>query len=206
MFSIPQTTEPGCHAHQKTAGEKKHCFCYANSMYIHVRLLKGYQQPLTYSLPDSLCETTRVGSIIKVPFRNQTTFALVEAIAPTLDPIPSFTIKSAHTLAPFPNDPAYMSFLKHISAYHQIPVIELVKRMYGFINQKEQRNADLRVGEPDNDPLAQQRSATMLTPAQQQVVDALLPTIGAHTYSPTLLHGVTGSGKTEIYKKLIELE
>lgn len=43
-----------------------------------------------------------------------------------------------------------------------------------------------------------------LNPAQQQVVDALLPAVQQQQPQTTLLHGITGSGKTEIYFALID--
>ncbi|HEX9642215.1 MAG TPA: primosomal protein N', partial [Candidatus Krumholzibacteria bacterium] len=42
------------------------------------------------------------------------------------------------------------------------------------------------------------------TPDQTTALDALLGSVGAAVFSPFLLHGVTGSGKTEIYFRAIE--
>lgn len=47
------------------------------------------------------------------------------------------------------------------------------------------------------------KDSVSLTQEQQEVVDFLQDKIIDGQYQPTLLHGVTGSGKTEIYKKLI---
>lgn len=44
----------------------------------------------------------------------------------------------------------------------------------------------------------------MLTSEQLAVVEHIKPLISNPLFSPTVLHGVTGSGKTEVYKKLIE--
>ena len=51
--------------------------------------------------------------------------------------------------------------------------------------------------------LAANRPA-QLTPEQQTSVDALTAALEAGGYQPHLLHGVTGSGKTEVYLRVVE--
>jgi primosomal protein N' (replication factor Y) len=43
-----------------------------------------------------------------------------------------------------------------------------------------------------------------LSPAQKQAVDEIRDLLGASRFTPCLLHGVTGSGKTEVYIRAIE--
>ena len=44
-----------------------------------------------------------------------------------------------------------------------------------------------------------------LNPEQQAAVDALVPALEARKFSVSLLHGITGSGKTEVYLRAIDL-
>jgi primosomal protein N' (replication factor Y) len=49
-----------------------------------------------------------------------------------------------------------------------------------------------------------QEEKILLSPSQQAVYEQLLALIGQGGYSASLLYGVTGSGKTQIFLKLIE--
>ncbi len=49
-----------------------------------------------------------------------------------------------------------------------------------------------------------ERSAPSLTPEQTGVLDRLAPALDGDGFAPFLIHGVTGSGKTEVYLSAIE--
>ena len=53
-------------------------------------------------------------------------------------------------------------------------------------------------------PASAPAAARTLTPEQQAAIDQLLPLAGARAFHVALLHGVTGSGKTEVYLRLAD--
>lgn len=163
--------------------------------YIHVKLLNGFSQILTYTVPASITDDL-VGSVVKVPLKDRVTSAYVYAQVAQLKNKPAFVIKDIHSVEAFPQDPHFKIFLKQLSAYYQVEPLHFIKRIKHFVNQEEEAPLDSKVA-------IQPHQKIILTPEQQHIVNELAPTVGVNEYTPTLLHGVTGSGKTEIYKQLI---
>jgi primosomal protein N' (replication factor Y) len=166
-------------------------------MYVYVKLLNGFPEPLLYTVPATLTDTIFVGSIVRVPLRAMQTAAVVQETHHTLSKKPAFAIKDIVGLEPFPNDPHYHTFLNQLAHYYQIDEIHFIKRVRQFLHAKEIQDPTAELIE-----VIPAQSVT-LTDEQQIVCDALSPLIKNPRYAPTVLHGVTGSGKTEIYKNLI---
>lgn len=164
--------------------------------FIHVRLLNGFPQPLTYSVPSSISHNLQ-GTVVKVPLKHMLVSAYVVAHVEQLKSEPTFEIKSMHSIELFPQDNLYKTYLKQLGAYYQVDSLHFIKRIKHFVNQEAE--APLEHTQPH-----QPRNQITLTPEQQEIVDALNPSIAAGNYAPALIHGVTGSGKTEIYKQLIQ--
>ncbi len=167
------------------------------TMYITVRLLNGFKEPLTYKVPDDWPTQDLEGSLIKVPLQKRYEFAFVEKSFAKLDGPVSYTIRSATEKDLIPTDPYFLPFLKKLSSYYALNTISFLKRLKQFLKEKERITPSVsQVGQP-------YETIITLTKEQQTIVNTIAPEIRQGNYYPALLHGVTGSGKTEIYKELI---
>ena|SRR3990167_7238973 len=161
-------------------------------MLIKVSLLKGFSKPLTYSA-EGLKDP--VGKIVKVPIRNSETIAIVEEVLKQ-PPKVDYKIKEILGVEEFPADQHYNNFINKLADYYQINHVQLIKRIRSFI---------LKTGKKEFKPEGISNSKTVqLTDEQQKVFEFVSTVLEQQKFSPTLLHGVTGSGKTEVYKKLIQ--
>ncbi len=173
-------------------------------MYIRVQLLTGYKELLWYSCPSEWEKGRLVGSLVRVPMRQQQLPALIlskQAHRPDV----SFDVRPAIALEPVPDDAHYYKFIAMLSTYHQITPVTLIKRIKSFLFQKEVVIAGEKNVRSDFSKTTAGKQEVRLTSAQENIVRVLLPTISNPQFSPALLHGVTGSGKTEVYKELIKL-
>lgn len=164
-------------------------------MFIRVRLLNGLPEPLWYAVPADYTQPL-TGLVVQVPVRNRIVPALVIDEYKNKPHNLTFELKDIQGIEPLPDDTYYLPFLKSLGDYYQIEPLHFIKRIHHFLIDKKE------------DPLLAQTekaytadTAVMLTDEQQKVCDFIIPHIG-QKYIPTLLHGVTGSGKTEVYKNL----
>jgi primosomal protein N' (replication factor Y) (superfamily II helicase) len=165
-------------------------------MFITVQLLNGFHEPLLYSVPHTWPSQPSIGSVVQVPLRAKIVPALVTHIAQEKPANLSFTIKDAHTLEEFPSDQHYLHFMTQLARYYTVEPVHLIKRLKQFLKQTT-RDASFPYNTSRNTVMLQ------LTDEQQQVATFLMHHITNPAYTPTLLHGVTASGKTEVYKKLM---
>lgn len=172
-------------------------------MFINVRLLNGFKENLLYSIPSDWEHKPVIGSIVHVPLRARVVQSVViQTFAEKPSDI-TFAIKAAHSLETFPGDKHYFTFIEQLAQYYQLESLYFLKRIRQFLHQNEKEITNISVHH------AQQKNTSdnkqiQLTNEQQKVSDFLMPHIQNPTYTPTVLHGVTGSGKTEVYKRAIE--
>jgi primosomal protein N' (replication factor Y) (superfamily II helicase) len=169
-------------------------------MYIQVRLLNGFQQPLIYKIPSDWPIENLKDAFVYVPLQKRKEMALVEQIITKEDYVPSFRVKEAYKIEPIPLDASYHIFIKRLSSYYTLNPIIFYRRIKSFLRKHQESHLILPTAAL---PLNHSPFTPQLTQEQQAIVDFVAPFLITSSYQPILLHGVTGSGKTEVYKKII---
>lgn len=167
-------------------------------MLICVRLLKYAFKTFTYSVPTKLQKEIKIGILVQVPLRKHLVPAIVHSFE-NKDQKDSFAIKEIYSVYHIPQDVYYESFVHKISRYYQTDFLYLFARMQKFLEEKEE-SQDLFT--PQVFALEEAESVT-LTSEQQIAYEVVSGDLFKQKHRTFVLHGVTGSGKTEIYKKLI---
>lgn len=171
-------------------------------MFIQVKLLNGFKEPLWYAAAVEQSSGSLIGSVVQVPLQKRITPAVVihEQVE---KPAVKFAIRTIERFEQFPADAQYWQFLESLAGYHALEPAYLVQRLKSFLShesikkQLEQPILAVPTADSEASPCAE------LTSEQQNAYELIVADLCAAQYQATVLHGVTGSGKTEVYKKLI---
>lgn len=163
--------------------------------YVTVRLINGYPEQLTYRVTEKLESDNLLHKIVLVPLQRRTEHALVCAVMSELPEQPTFKIRDITRLEVVPHDPHYHAFITQLSSYYAIDPLVLYRRMRASLTATQQ--------EIITTESVQSCASVHLTQEQHIAIDQLQPAIIDSKFDPTVLAGVTGSGKTEVYKALM---
>ena len=101
------------------------------------------------------------------------------------------------------NEPLTIGDVCRLAKCASGPVVALRKRgLIHTIRKRVSKHVDADPAEPNSEPRSSARP--VLTAEQKVVLEAIAPALEADEFAPFLLHGVTGSGKTEVYLSAIE--
>lgn len=162
--------------------------------------------PFTYSIPEDLGQYVGVGSCVEVSFGTKKTMGYVVGLSSScklksVKPIVRILDKSSHIdteilkLAKWMADFYYSSWGEAISA----TVPSVIKRPLKIRRRKTKEYLE----EPDVKYVDGSNTHLSPTREQKEALDSIKKCIDDRMHKVFLLHGVTGSGKTEVYLQSI---
>jgi primosomal protein N' (replication factor Y) len=167
---------------------------------ISIAILAPIEGLLTYSVPDSLQEKINPGQRVMVPLGRRKAVGIVmgeeknppllsyKPIESILDEEPTFTSSQ-------------LEFMKWAADYYLAPIGEMMKvALPGMLTHAKSKKFGVKTL---NSEFPTPNSELTLTAAQQKIVNSILPPANDKSFTVHLLHGVTGSGKTEVYLECI---
>ena len=182
----------------------------SSDLLLSVALPRPLHQLFTYRLPKKMSEEIEIGGWVKVPFGSSSTHAfVVQMPAPmdslTLDPAKLKSVSEVGDKRTFiPSD--VFALCKWASDYYCSPLGEVLNcaaPLAGIrILESPEKKSRRKTGPSESilpDAAALNRK---LTDEQSIVLDELEKTRTGHPGMVSLVQGVTGSGKTEIYIEL----
>lgn len=172
-------------------------------MLIDVAFALGAEKSFTYGLPGHLRGMAELGRRVVVPFgKNLRTGIIVGFRGREVE----FEVKDASEIPDEPPvvPPGLMELARWVSSYYRAPLgMVLGGALPPGID--EGRASRPRLGVEEDSPAAGWGAKSVTpSPDQERALEKIVPAVGSGVFSPLLLFGATGSGKTEVYLRSIE--
>jgi len=165
--------------------------------FAHVALPLPLRQTFVYRVPEALAARVSPGVQVQVPFRGRPCRGFVVGLSAE-SPRTDVTALSA-VLTPPVLSPHLLALAGWIADYYLAPLGEVLAAAMpggheGFARSRARRAAV-------EDPVAELAipEHLTLTAEQRAAAKAIEQAVAARAFAPILLHGVTASGKTEVY-------
>lgn len=158
---------------------------------------RGDSETFSYLVPKELETNVRVGSIVEVPFGRRTLLGVVSSLERGSGSDKKFKLKNISSINPnFLLPKSYLAIIKWISSHYFTSLGESAAL---FLPPKIKHPRDKK--QISNDKKQINSKFKTLNKSQKDVFESLKKKLLSPT-KPALIHGVTGSGKTEVYIKL----
>jgi primosomal protein N' (replication factor Y) len=166
------------------------------TFFIKVSVFSAARQHFWYTYTGT--DTLTVGSLVTIPLQQRESLGCVIEIQST-KPVIKGTLRSIKAIEQLPPDRSFFDFVKKLAHYYQLDVDYILSRFATIIQESKKREPSRS---EKNDAHAVQ-SPVILTDEQQTIFDSIAIPLRNKSHFPAVIHGITGSGKTEVYKKLI---
>ncbi|MDN5293555.1 MAG: hypothetical protein PWQ31_860 [Eubacteriales bacterium] len=160
-------------------------------------------RPFTYVVPVRYREQVQPGMRVKVPFGRRQEKGYIVGLSHNC-PVAGMEIKEIEDIVD--EVPVISSELlalaRWMAAYYLCPLVEALNCIVpARLRRIKRKDLEERKEEGNGEPL---QLPPVLTPPQEEVLAVLRPSLREGRKEVFLLHGVTGSGKTEVYLRAIE--
>ncbi len=161
--------------------------------------------PFTYTVPEELQPKIRVGARVRVPFRNREIVGYVTAL-PEIPPVDENQLRKLKSLSAVLDETPVISatilgLTKKISLYYGCSWGEAIENaLPKWVKYGKKPAEDFDEG-AENALIPPVDLA--LSPDQKSAFEKIVPSLENPHPKPILLHGVTGSGKSELYIRTI---
>jgi primosomal protein N' (replication factor Y) (superfamily II helicase) len=159
-----------------------------------------------YAVPEALAGLIEVGHRVRVPFGKRIVTGFVYALdqAPTvLELKPIEALVDAEPVLPA----VLLELAGFVASHYLVPLDEVIRaiippRVRAVVRRSVKRRRQSRILQKANEVTPS--AAIRLEPAQQAARERIGVSLARQESEVFLLHGVTGSGKTEVYLALLE--
>lgn len=162
-----------------------------------------------YLTTPEIAEGLKPGSVIQVPFRKKLTHAFVLGFPQTTD-VDKKKLKAIDSV--LIQEPIFdeimLKFFRWISDYYCHPIGEVISaavpRQYCMRLSSPKKKASLESKDEFLSGLAEKTAPSVPPKLNEEQSFAVARILDPEDKRPVLLHGVTGSGKTEVYMAILE--
>ena len=156
-------------------------------------------EPLTYATPQELSGVLQRGMLVDVPLGTKKGVKGL-LLSPAEKAPEGFEIKAIQSIDPeyqvLPD--SFVRWIEWMAHYYVYPIGHVMTSAYPPLERTTTQRKSRR---PPVVPVLENKGPLHLTPQQQEAFDSIRKSSGFSTH---LLFGVTGSGKTEVYLRLLQ--
>lgn len=154
-----------------------------------------------YSVPKDIEASIKIGNVVRISFNKKVISGIVKKIIKNNNEI-NFNPQKIKPIESIASDitisQSYLDTARFVADYYLCSINEAINLFLPAIIKKP-RKANLEIIKTKKDV-----DSILLTKDQQQAYSSILKKFKSNSSKPILLFGVTGSGKTEVYIKLVD--
>ena len=174
-----------------------------NNHFVNVLLPLPFDRAFTYKLSKENNNSIAIGNLVKVSFRKKELWGLVVEIDVKVDELVSLEkikeVLEKNSQIKFDNK--LIEFIERIASYNIAAKGLVLKSFIGILNSDKIKKPNFKAKIQEID--LSKFDLRKLSEKQQKITDKICEEVDKNKHYVSLLDGVTGSGKTEIYFAVI---